>query len=73
MCDKVIIENYGMLMFICDSYNVQKICDNAVDNYAHTIVSVPDCYVWWSCWLLSVSIKICSWLVCYKWDDLKTL
>ena len=46
MCDKVIIENYGMLMFICDSYNVQKICDNAVDNYAHTIVSVPDCYVW---------------------------
>ena len=44
MCDKVIIENYGMLMFICDSYNVQNICDNAVDNYAHILVSVPDCY-----------------------------
>ena len=28
--------------------------------------------MWWSCWWLSSYIKICSWLVYYKWKDQKT-
>ena len=30
MCNKVILENDGMLRFIPDSYNNQKMCDKAL-------------------------------------------
>ena len=36
MCDKVIIENDGMLGFIPDSHKDQKVCDKAV-NYSHEL------------------------------------
>ena len=44
LCDKVILENGGTLMFIPDCYNNQSMCDNVVDNYAHALGHVPDCY-----------------------------
>ena len=34
MCDKVILENGGMIMFVCDYYKNQKMINKAVDNYA---------------------------------------
>ena len=43
MCDKVILKNGGMLMFITDCYK-QNMCNRAVDNYAHVLGSVLDCY-----------------------------
>ena len=48
MCDKVIIENGGMLMFTSDCYKDNNcyccLCNKAVDDYAHVLGSVPDCY-----------------------------
>ena len=44
MCDKVIPENGGMLMFIRDCYKGPKICNKDVDNCAHVLGSVPHCY-----------------------------
>ena len=38
MCDKVIIENCGMLGFIPDYYKDKNSCDKAVDNYSHALV-----------------------------------
>ena len=61
LCSQVIIENSGMLMFISNSYKVQNMCDNAVDNYAHTLGSVPDCYkTQKSCQYLSFCNTFCS-------------
>ena len=34
MCDKVILENGGMIMFVCDYYKNQKMINKTVDNYA---------------------------------------
>ena len=28
--------------------------------------------MWYSCWFFSTNIKICYWLVCYKYGDQKT-
>ena len=44
LCDKVIIENDGMIMFIPDQYITQE-CDNVVNNYPDTLESVPDCFM----------------------------
>ena len=44
LCDKVILENGGTIMFIPDCYNNQSMCDNVVDNYAHVPGYVSDCY-----------------------------
>ena len=44
LCDKVIIENDGMIMFIPDQYITQE-CDNVVNNYPDTSESVPDCFM----------------------------
>ena len=44
MCDKVYLQNSGMLMFIPDWCKDQSMCNKAVDNYAHTLGSVLDCY-----------------------------
>ena len=44
MCDKVILENGGMLMFIPDHYKDQNICNKVVDKYSHALKSVSDCY-----------------------------
>ena len=43
MCDKVAIENGGMLGFSPDYYRDQKMFDNTVDNYSHALRCVPDC------------------------------
>ena len=40
MCDKVILENGGM-MFVCDCYKNQKMINKAVDNYALALEFVP--------------------------------
>ena len=37
------IENGEMLKFIPDCYKNQKLCDKAVDNYAHALEYVPFC------------------------------
>ena len=44
MCDKVIIENGGTLMFIRDSYKNQKVYNKVVDNHAHVLAFVPNRY-----------------------------
>ena len=44
MCDKIILENGGMLRFIPDCYKNQKMCDKTVDNYSHTLKFVLDCH-----------------------------
>ena len=44
MCDKVILENSGMLMFVPNYYKNQKMCNNSVDNYAHALEFVLDCF-----------------------------
>ena len=41
ICDKVIIENGGMLIFISDCYKNK--CDKAIDNYSHALRFVPNC------------------------------
>ena len=43
MCDKVILENGGMLVFIPDCYKDQNMYNKAVDNYAHGFGSVTNC------------------------------
>ena len=43
MCNKVILENGRMLIFVPDCCKNRKICDN-VDNYAHALGAVPHCY-----------------------------
>ena len=43
ICDKVILENGGMLTFVPDCYKIEKMCDKAV-NYAHALEFVHDCY-----------------------------
>ena len=35
MCDKVILENGGILKFISDCCKNRKMCDRAIDNYAY--------------------------------------
>ena len=42
MCDTVILEIGGMLMFIHDCYRDQNMCNTAVDNYPHALGSVQD-------------------------------
>ena len=37
---KVILENEGTLMFVIDWYKNQKLCNKAVDNYAHALESL---------------------------------
>ena len=44
MCDRVILENGGTLMFVPDCYKNQKICNKAADNYPHALEFVPDCF-----------------------------
>ena len=41
---KVILENVGTLKFICDCYKDQKLCEKAVDIYAHALEFVSDSY-----------------------------
>ena len=43
MCDKVILGNGGMLMFLFDCYKDQNMCNKAGDNYTHALGIVPDC------------------------------
>ena len=44
MCDNIVLENGGMLKFIHDCYKNQKMCNKAIDNYAHALDFVPDCF-----------------------------
>ena len=44
MCDNVILENGGTLLFVPNGYKNQEIFNKSVDNYAHALESVPDCY-----------------------------
>ena len=44
VCDKVILENAGRLMFAPIFYNIKKICNKAVGNYAHTSEFFADYY-----------------------------
>ena len=44
MCDKVVLGNEGMLMFITDCCKYQTMCNKAVDNYPHELGSVTNCY-----------------------------
>ena len=37
MCDKNILENGGMLIFLPDCYEDHKVCDNDFNNYAHAL------------------------------------
>ena len=41
---KVTLENDGMLKYVPDCYKNPRICNKAVDNYAHVLEFVPDCY-----------------------------
>ena len=43
ICDKVILENGGMLKCVPDCCKSQKLCDKAVDYYSHVLEFVPDC------------------------------
>ena len=44
MYDKATLGNGGMLKSVPDCYKIQKICNKAVDNYAHALEFVRDCY-----------------------------
>ena len=44
MCDKVILKNAGMLLFIPDHLKDQNICNKAFDDFTHALGSVPNCY-----------------------------
>ena len=44
MCNKVIIENGGVLRFFPDCYKNRKMFDKAVDNYFYALELDPDCY-----------------------------
>ena len=43
MCDKVIIKNAGMLMFISDFYKDHNMCNKVVNNYSHTLKFTSQC------------------------------
>ena len=71
MCEKFVLENGGMLIFIPDCYKDQRICNKPVDNYAHALGSVPNWYktqknVRKSCQYLSFYNTICPWSI---WDS----
>ena len=42
MCDKVILENGGTLMFVCDCYKNHKKRNKVVDSCPFAFDSVPD-------------------------------
>ena len=44
MCDKLILEDPGMLQFIPYHYKTQEMCDKAVDYHLFTLESIPVCY-----------------------------
>ena len=44
MCDKVILENSGTLMFVPNCQKNKKICNKAIGNYTHTLEFDPGCY-----------------------------
>ena len=41
MCNIVLLKNGGTLMLAPNCYNNQKICNKAIDNYAHLLEFVP--------------------------------
>ena len=56
LCDKVILENGGMLpTFICDCYKYQKMCYKVFDNFADELEFVPDSYK---------TKKMCNRVIC---------
>ena len=42
MCDKVILENSMILMFVPDNQKIYKMCKKAVDNYSNGLEIVSD-------------------------------
>ena len=50
MCDKSILKNGGTLKSVPGSYKNQGMCYNAVDNYHHALVFVPEWYDSKSVW-----------------------
>ena len=42
MCNKVILVNGGTLKSVLDFYKNKKMCNKAIDNYAHSLV--PNCH-----------------------------
>ena len=42
MCDKVILKNGGMLIFIPDCCKDQNMCNKTFDNYPNALKFVPD-------------------------------
>ena len=43
MCDKVILEDNGILMFLPNCYKYQNTYNKAVHNYVHRLEFVHDC------------------------------
>ena len=43
ICDRVILENGGTLMFIPDFYKNKKMCNKAIDDYPHALELFSDC------------------------------
>ena len=44
MFDKAILENGGTLKSVSECYKNQEMCNKTVDNYAHALEFVPECY-----------------------------
>ena len=37
MCNKVVVENDGILKFVTDNYKTQKMCNQDVNNYVDAL------------------------------------
>ena len=37
MCDKVLLENGGTLVFVADCYRNLKMCNKSIDDYVHVL------------------------------------
>ena len=44
MCDKVLLQNSGILKSASECYKNQEMCNIAVDSYPHALEFVSECY-----------------------------
>ena len=45
MCDKAILENGGISMFVPDYCKSEEMCNRVVDNYYHALEFVSECFM----------------------------
>ena len=68
MCDKFILENGEMLMFIPDCYKNQKIVNKIVDYYSYALEFLADCYKTQKCVIKTVDTYLSAIQFVPEWS-----